>query len=212
MAERRTVYHRKGRRAGGEVCTAKCKLKYTDHPCNGVRRKESSATSAPSAGGDGEGGLKGGDLWDLWHRQNNRGRREGLAISDLSERDEIDAGRARDTSRARMLREWKQECWRRLQQRGRGKEDASSSRPRDGAGAMGPQCVRALQGIHQGDTCKPSYRHGIHRAVHQLSVLQGNNHGKTRMKDKLDDINKGFPEISGSLRKIKKDVMTITYM
>jgi len=32
------------------------------------------------------------------------------------------------------------------------------------------------------------------------------------MKDNLDDVNKGFPEISGSLRKVEKDVMTITYM
>ena len=32
------------------------------------------------------------------------------------------------------------------------------------------------------------------------------------MKDKLDDANESFPEISGSLTKVEKDVMTMTYM
>ena len=96
------------------------------------------------------------------------------------------------------------------------KEEADSSGLRDGAGAMvrlvypfpRPYACLALQGDHPSVNLRTGM--GPHRAVHQLSAVQANDRGKTLMKDKWDDVNKGFPEISGSLRKIEKDVMTIT--
>lgn len=137
------------------------------------------------------------------------------AISALSEeRDEIDACRTQDTLRAMgtgvlvsaavaEMRKWV-------------KEEADSSGLRDGAGAMvrlvypfpRPYACLALQGDHPSVNLRTGM--GPHRAVHQLSAVQANDRGKTLMKDKWDDVNKGFPEISGSLRKIEKDVMTIT--